>query len=90
MGTLLKADLFFFQGLRFGSHQQVIAEIKNLFEECWANINSQECNDNDENETIFKALIDFKLCCNFNEKDVIEIILQMQNLIVASSSGSLC
>ena len=68
----------------------MIAEIKNLFEECWTNINSQECNDNDENETIFKALMNFKLCCNFNEKDVIEIILQMQNLIVASSSGSLC
>lgn len=90
MVLLTKADLFFFQGLRFGSHQQVIAEIKKLFEECWTNINSQECNDNEEDESIFKALIDFKLCCNFNEKDVIEIILQMQNLIVASSSGSLC
>lgn len=88
MVLLTKADLFFFQGLRSASHQQVIAEIKKLFEENWAKVNSKEPGD-DEDESMFKALIDFKLCCNFNEKDVVEVILQMQNLIVASSSGSL-
>ena len=30
--------------------------------------------------------IDFKVCCNFNEKDVIETILKMQDLIVKSAS----
>lgn len=88
MVLLTKADLFFFQGLRSASHQQVIVEIKKLFEENWAKVNSKEPGD-DEDESMFKSLMDFKLCCNFNEKDVVEVILQMQNLIVASSSGSL-
>lgn len=85
---LSKADLFFYQGLRFDTHENIIDEIKVEFQKRWIQNKRkivEKCRgDSEENEP--STFIEFKVCCNYNEKDIIEIILQLQKLIVMSSN----
>ena len=86
---LSKADLFFYQGLRFDTHENIIDEIKMEFEQRWIQSKrkiKEKLKGGGEEVDEGATFIEFKVCCNYNEKDVIEIILQLQNLIVMSSN----
>ena len=96
---LSKADLFFYQGLRHDTHENVLNEIMEEFQQRWVEnkmkYKERKKKERDEEgggdddhieDDANNIFIDFKVCCNFNEKDVIETILKMQDLIVKSAS----
>ena len=97
---LSKADLFFYQGLRHDTHENVLNEIMEEFQQRWVEnkmkYKERKKKEQDEEggggdddhieDDANNTFIDFKVCCNFNEKDVIETILKMQDLIVKSAS----
>ena len=96
---LSKADLFFYQGLRHDTHENVLNEIMEEFQQRWVEnkmkYKERKKKERDEEgggdddhieDDANNVFIDFKVCCNFNEKDVIETILKMQDLIVKSAS----